>query len=111
MDAHRRPGALLVTSAIILFVLTVDLPSRGVPVMSPLLLSTFTGSVLLLTAFTIYESRYASEPIYPPSLLMRRSVVTYYLALLFGIASQLLMMYTVPLYFQVTSLSSTTVAG
>lgn len=105
------PGAFLITSSVILLVLCIDLPGQGVDWTDPAVYGTFCSAVFLLSLFLLYEKRYAKEPIYPPRLLKQRNIITSYLCLFFGVASQVSMLYTVPLYFQVTAGASAGSAG
>lgn len=105
------PGALLITSSVILLVFGIDLPGQGVSWSSASVWGSFLGAGTLLSLFLLYEGRYAKEPIYPPRLLKQRNIITSYLCLFFGVASQVSMLYTVPLYFQVTAGASAGNAG
>lgn len=59
----------------------------------------------------LYEVNIALEPVFPPSLLVKRDVATSYAIIALQAAAQLAMMYSVPLYFRVTQNSSNTTAG
>lgn len=105
------PGAFLITGTIVSFILAVDLPTQGFSLTSVPVVLCFLAALVLGTLFFHYESHYASEPIYPPALLAHRNVYTAYLGIGLATASQVGMMYSVPLYFQVTSGASNTAAG
>jgi MFS family permease len=82
-------GSVLLTGAIIGFILGVDLPGRGLEWSSPLVVSLLTAFVVLGTAFLIYEGRYAHEPIFPPRLLVQRKVSTVYITQALQMAAQM----------------------
>lgn len=69
------------------------------------------GGLLLLLAFVLVEAYVAHEPIFPLRILRRPNVATSYLIGTLQITAQLAMMFSVPLYFQVTQRASTTAAG
>lgn len=99
-------GAGLITGAIVLVILAMDLPNQGFPWSSPVVLSCVTASLLLIASFLLFEAQCTAEPIYPPRLLKKRSVWTSYIGLSCILACQLSMMFTVPLYFQITTNAS-----
>lgn len=104
-------GALLITSTIITFILAADLPSQDFSWTSPPVISLFMVAITLGAAFFYYEAKYALEPIFHPSLLVQRNVYTSYLGLSLATAAQVSMMYSVPLYFQITQRATNTQAG
>jgi len=104
-------GAFLITTTIITFILAVDLPTQGFSWTSPVVVSSLSVAITLGAAFFYYEGKYAAEPIYPPFLLVQRNVYTSYLGIGLATASQVAMMYSVPLYFQITQGASNTKAG
>ncbi len=104
-------GAALITSSIVLLILSVDLPNHGVSWTSPTLLACIASSLVLIIIFLLYESVYPPEPIYPPALLKQTNVWTAYVCLALAYAAQLSMSFSVPLYFQITTGSTNTMAG
>ena len=99
-------GAGLITISIVLVILAMDLPNQGFTWSSPMGFSCVTASLVLLASFLLFEAHCPAEPIYPPRLLRKRSVWTSYIGLSCILACQLSMMFTVPLYFQITTSAS-----
>jgi hypothetical protein len=104
-------GSILMSVTIVTFILAVDMPSRGISWASPIVISLLTTSAILGTFFVFFEQKYASEPIFPPRLLFERNVASSYAILALQIAAQMSMMFSIPLYFQVTSGASNAEAG
>lgn len=99
-------GAGLITFGIVLVILALDLPNQGFLWSSPVVFSCVTASLVLIASFLLFEAYCPAEPIYPPGLLRKRSVWTSYIGLSCILACQLSMMFTVPLYFQITTNAS-----
>ncbi|OJK02361.1 hypothetical protein ASPACDRAFT_58683 [Aspergillus aculeatus ATCC 16872] len=70
-----------------------------------------TTSVVAFVSFIIVELHVAPEPIFDLRILRRTNVLPSYLIGALQITAQVGMMFSVPLYFQVTSRASATVAG
>jgi hypothetical protein len=104
-------GSILMSTTIVTFILAIDMPSRGISWASPVVISLLTSSVILGVFFVVFEQKYASEPIFPPRLLFERNVASSYAILALQIAAQMSMMFSIPLYFQVTSGASNAEAG
>ncbi|KAI0854300.1 MFS general substrate transporter [Daldinia vernicosa] len=104
-------GAGLLGGGLLAILLPLRIAGQKVPWGSPVVLSLFTLGIFLLVLFTIAEMRWAKEPIFPLRLLKNRDVVFSYLIMVLQTAAQVGMMVAVPLYFQVTERSSSTVAG
>lgn len=104
-------GSLLLIITIVTFILSLDLPGRGLGWASPLVHALALISLVLGASFIVYESKYAQEPIFPPTLLAQRNIWTGYAIHMLQGAAQLAMMFSVPLYFQITQGSSNTRAG
>ncbi|KAI2606648.1 MFS general substrate transporter [Hypoxylon sp. NC1633] len=104
-------GAVFLGSGLLAILLPLRVAGQKIPWTSPIILSFFAIGVLLLALFLVTEMRWAQEPIFPSRLLRNREVVLSYFIMLCQLAAQVGMMYTVPLYFQVTERSSSTVAG
>ncbi|KAJ5112038.1 hypothetical protein N7532_000083 [Penicillium argentinense] len=69
------------------------------------------GGLLLLISFVLVEAYVAKEPIFNLRILRRPNVPTSYVISCLQITAQLGMLFSVPLYFQVTQSASTTSAG
>ncbi|OTA69666.1 MFS general substrate transporter [Hypoxylon sp. EC38] len=104
-------GATFLGSGILFILLPLRIAGEKVPWTSPIVPSLFALGAVLLTLFVITEARWAKEPIFPMRLLRNREVVFSYLIMVCQTAAQLGMMVSVPLYFQVTQRSSSTIAG
>ncbi|KAF3061750.1 Vacuolar membrane amino acid uptake transporter fnx2 [Daldinia childiae] len=104
-------GASLLGGGLLAVLLPLRIAGQKVPWGSPVVLSLFAIGILLLALFTVAEIRWAKEPIFPLRLLKNRDVVFSYLIMVLQTAAQVGMMVAVPLYFQVTERSSSTVAG
>jgi predicted MFS family arabinose efflux permease len=104
-------GGFLLASTILLFLLPLELAGKAVPWTHPFIPALFGASFLVLILFTIIESRWAKEPLLSPRLLFSRNVLVPNTVLFCQTAAQLGMMYTVPIYFQLASGISSTVAG
>ncbi|KAJ5589585.1 hypothetical protein N7537_012263 [Penicillium hordei] len=70
-----------------------------------------SGGVSLFIAFVLVESYVAREPIFNLRILRRTNVAMAYIIGALQITAQLGLMFSVPLYFQVTQRASTTAAG
>ena len=78
---------------------------------SPIIWSLLLGSIVLGMLFLVTEGWVAKEPMMPLPMLRQRDVALSNLIMLYQSAAQAGLMFVVPLYFQVTSSASTTVAG
>ncbi|KUJ20103.1 MFS general substrate transporter [Mollisia scopiformis] len=104
-------GAVLLAATIVSLLGALSVGGQSVPWGHPLVLGLLIGSVVLGTIFVVYEEKYAFEPIFPPCLVIQRDVATSYLIQALQAAAQISMMYSVPLYFRATQLTTNTVAG
>ncbi|KAL4790555.1 major facilitator superfamily domain-containing protein [Aspergillus venezuelensis] len=104
-------GSFLVATSIAAVIILLDQGGKAFPWASipTLALSLSAGVALALFIYT--ELYVAAEPIFTLQILKRPNVAASYLVSSFQAAAQVGMMFTVPLYFQVTSRTSTTVAG
>jgi hypothetical protein len=72
-------GAILLAISIVAFLLVLNFASKRLTILDPVVLALcglWAGSSLL---FLLVEAKYASEPIFPLQLLVRRDVLTAYL--------------------------------
>ncbi|KAI0898165.1 MFS general substrate transporter [Annulohypoxylon nitens] len=104
-------GAIFLGSGLLSVLLPLRIAGQKVPWTSPIVPSLFATGAALLALFIVTETRWAKEPIFPLRLLRNRDVVFSYLIMACQTAAQVGMMVSVPLYFQVTQRSSSTVAG
>lgn len=104
-------GALLLAVTMISFLLPFELGGTKVPWSHPLIPGLLIASPVFGVLFVLTESRLAREPIFPVHLLTSRNIVAGYLISAAQAAAQLGLMYSIPLYFQVTQRATTTRAG
>lgn len=123
-------GAFFLGIGILAVMLPFEIVGPRISWTHPAVLGLFGVGLLLLGLFFIVEARWAREPIFPLRLLQQKNTVLCYIIMGSQVAAQLAvcwtafllsheqkltipaqMMYTVPLYFQVTERSSSTVAG
>lgn len=104
-------GALLLAITTVTFLLALSLGGQNLPWSSLVVIGLLVGSVILGIIFVTYEVKYAFEPIFPPSLVVKRDVATPYAIWALQTSAQVAMMYSVPLYFRVTANASNTTAG
>ncbi|KAI0378093.1 MFS general substrate transporter [Hypomontagnella monticulosa] len=104
-------GATFLGSGLLAVLLPLRIAGQKVPWTDPIVPSLFGLGSVLLALFVVTEMRWAKEPIFPLRLLRNREVVFSYLIMVCQTAAQVGMMVSVPLYFQVTARSSSTVAG
>lgn len=69
-----------------------------------------TGIILFIT-FLLTEAYWAKEPIFSLRILRQPNVAASYLVMTLQLLSQVGMMYTIPLYFQITSRATASSAG
>ncbi|KAJ5186075.1 Major facilitator superfamily domain general substrate transporter [Penicillium cf. griseofulvum] len=104
-------GTALLGSSIVAMITLLDQGGKSFPWTSWWTLLLASGGVSLLIAFVLVEAYVAREPIFNLRILRRTNVSTAYIIGALQIAAQLGMMFSVPLYFQVTQRASTTAAG
>jgi MFS family permease len=104
-------GTFLLAALILTFLLPLEIGGVKVPWTHPLIFSLLGTSVVLVVLFGITEEYWAKDPIFPLLLLKHKDVVLSYLIMGLQVAAQLGLMFSVPLYFQVTERASNTVAG
>ncbi|KAH8175964.1 major facilitator superfamily protein [Sarocladium implicatum] len=104
-------GAVLLAVTMISFLLPFELGGTKIPWTHPLIPGLLVAAFAFGVLFFLVESRLAKEPIFPVHLLTSRNIVAGYLISAAQAAAQLGLMYSIPLYFQVTQRASTTRAG
>lgn len=104
-------GSISLALTIVGFLLVLDLGGQKLPWSQPAIWIMFTSSVALGLLFLLIEGHVAREPIFPLQLLVHKDVMTAYLVAALQTAAQFCVMFTVPLYFQVTAKVSVTNAG
>ncbi|OHW95313.1 major facilitator superfamily transporter [Colletotrichum incanum] len=104
-------GAALLALFILTFLLPIEIGGTKIPWTHPLIFVLFGAAAVLGGLFAATEEWWAKEPIFPLELLKHRDIVLTFIISGAQIAAQLGLMFSVPLYFQVTQRVSNTVAG
>ncbi|KAJ5882627.1 uncharacterized protein N7529_001299 [Penicillium soppii] len=104
-------GTGLLGSSIVAMTLLLDQGGKSFPWRSWWTALLGGGGVTLLVMFVLVEAYVAREPIFNLRILRRTNVSAAYIIGALQITAQLGMMFSVPLYFQVTQRASTTAAG
>jgi hypothetical protein len=102
-------GAFLLATSISALLLTLDFASNDSQWVHISIAA--LSCVFSLVAFYLVERHWAKEPILPIELITKRDVFTPYLISGFQMAAQFGIMYSVPVYFQIATGASVTVAG
>ncbi|CEL03707.1 hypothetical protein ASPCAL04853 [Aspergillus calidoustus] len=104
-------GGFLLAVSIATSILLLDRGGKSFPWASLPTLGLTTIATLAFALFAYTELYVAAEPIFDLRILRRPNVTPSYLVSALQAAAQVGMMFTVPLYFQVTQRVSSTVAG
>ncbi|OQE84119.1 hypothetical protein PENNAL_c0029G09852 [Penicillium nalgiovense] len=104
-------GTALLGSSIVAMTTLLDQGGKSFPWSSWWTVLLASNGVSLVVAFVLVEAYIAREPIFNLRILRRTNVSMAYIIGALQIAAQLGMMFSVPLYFQVTQRASTTAAG
>ncbi|OIW22677.1 MFS general substrate transporter [Coniochaeta ligniaria NRRL 30616] len=103
-------GAFLFGLMILAFLVPAELGGDHLPWGHPIIISLFASSIALLFIFIAVERR-TEEPIIPLEIFHNRDAVLSYIILGLQGAAQIGMMFSVPLYFQITARTSNAEAG
>ncbi|KAL2807945.1 major facilitator superfamily domain-containing protein [Aspergillus granulosus] len=104
-------GGFLLSASIATSILLLDRGGKSFPWASLATLGLTSVAVLAFGLFVYTELYVAAEPIFDLRILRRPNVTPSFLVSALQVAAQVGMMFTVPLYFQVTKGVSSTVAG
>ncbi|KAJ5563795.1 hypothetical protein N7513_000037 [Penicillium frequentans] len=104
-------GTGLLASGIVALIGLLDQGGKVFPWSSWLTYVIGSSGLLLLVGFVLVEAYVATEPIFNLRILRRPNVAVSYILSTLQITAQLGMLFSVPLYFQVTQKASTTAAG
>lgn len=123
-------GSALLASFLILILLPLEIGGNKIPWTDALIPTLFGAGVLCLVLFVLAEKWWTTNPLLPLNLFCKRHTVVSFLVLALQCAAQLgvscmileshscirlitsyQMMFSVPLYFQVTQKMSNTAAG
>ncbi|KAI5924218.1 MFS general substrate transporter [Camillea tinctor] len=104
-------GSLLFGITVLLFMLPLEIGGIKVPWTHPLVGGLFGAGLATLCIFIANEAWWAREPAIPVRLLKHREILASYFIIACISGAQTALMYSVPLYFQVTTKASNTNAG
>ncbi|KAH7033705.1 major facilitator superfamily domain-containing protein [Microdochium trichocladiopsis] len=104
-------GALLLACSILALLIPLELGGQKLPWTHPLIFGLFGLGIVLMLAFVCAEQYLAKEPILPLRLFRNRDVTMTYVMYCGQCAAQVGMMFSVPMYFQITQDASATEAG
>jgi predicted MFS family arabinose efflux permease len=104
-------GIALLGTSIVAVTGLLDQGGKSFPWRSWVTVVTGGGGLFLLISFVLVEAYVAKDPIFNLRILRRPNVAASYLIGTLQITAQLGMMFSIPLYFQVTQRASVTVAG
>jgi MFS family permease len=82
-------GAFMLTITIVSLLGALSLGGQNLPWSHPVVIGLAAGALVLGALFATYEVKYAFEPIFPPTLVIKRDVATPYAILALQIAAQL----------------------
>lgn len=100
-------GAFTLVATLVLFLLGLNSGGNVVPWTHPLVLISFTLSLLFFGIFIYVEKYYAAEPIIPLHLMLDRSVFAACMTNWFCSMNYFSILFYGPIYFQVKGLSTT----
>ncbi|KAF2683010.1 MFS general substrate transporter [Lentithecium fluviatile CBS 122367] len=104
-------GATFMVLTILSFLFPLEIGGDRLPWSHPVVLGLLGGACLFGALFVVTEARFAKEPIIPLILFRHKDVVLSLVIMICQTAAQVGLMIAIPLYFQVTSSASNTVAG
>jgi MFS family permease len=104
-------GSICMTLSILGFLLPLEIGGDRVAWSSPVIIVLFAAAIVFGLLFLAVEGWVAKEPIVPLHLLRHRDIINSGFILFCQCAAQTGLMFAVPLYFQVTSHVSNSVAG
>ncbi|GAB1211310.1 hypothetical protein ATERTT37_000423 [Aspergillus terreus] len=105
------PGALSIATSITTIILLLDQGGKSFPWVSAPTLFLASLGMVSLALFVYIELFVAKEPIFDLQILRRPNIIPSYLISALQVGAQVGMMFSVPLYFQVTAKASSTIAG
>ncbi|KAK0610573.1 major facilitator superfamily domain-containing protein [Bombardia bombarda] len=103
-------GSFIFALTVLALLLPTEIGGVRLPWSHPIIVGLFALSLVLLFLFIEVEKR-QEEPILPLEIFHKRDAVLSFLIAGLQTAAQLALMFSVPLYFQVTARASNTVAG
>ncbi|OJD32236.1 multidrug resistance protein [Diplodia corticola] len=103
-------GSITLTAAILLLMFPLELGGQKIPWSHPLIFSLLGAAVIASILFILAE-KHAAEPVLPLDIFRERDFSITFVIMALQVAAQGSMMFTVPLYFQITDGVSATKAG
>ncbi|KAI0123937.1 major facilitator superfamily transporter [Xylariales sp. AK1849] len=104
-------GILLLGLSILTLMLPIELGGVKVSWTHPFIFMLFGVGAILLLLFVATEAWWATNPVFPIRLLKNREILACYFVIGTISAAQTALVFSVPLYFQITQRVSNTVAG
>ncbi|KAM0806628.1 putative Major facilitator superfamily (MFS) profile domain-containing protein [Seiridium cardinale] len=104
-------GASTLGLGLLALMIPLEIGGQKVSWSNPSIFVLFAVGTLLLAVFIMAETRWVKEPIFPLRLLRSRDALLGYFIIGCTLAAQSGMMFTVPVYFQVTQRSTSSVVG
>ncbi|KAK9770444.1 putative Arylsulfatase [Seiridium cardinale] len=104
-------GILLLGLSILVLMLPLELGGVKIPWQHPAIFVFFGLGAVLLSLFLATEAWWAPNPVFPIRMLKNREILACYLVIGLLAAAQTALVFSVPLYFQVTQRVSNTIAG
>lgn len=101
-------GAGTIVLTLVLLLLGLNSGGNVVPWRHPLVLVTLPLSLVALLAFIYIEANIASEPVIPVRLLLHRTVAAACMTNWFTTMATFMVLFYIPIFFQVKGMSSTT---
>lgn len=104
-------GGALLASTIVSLLSAMHLFSQDMSLKHPLVFILALLSAMLGSSFLVVEKYWAVEPVFPLHLLANRNVVASYLTSALTAMAQISLMFTVPIYFQISASAPAAIAG
>ncbi len=104
-------GALTLVLGVSLLVVACSIGGNILPFSDLRVLAILAASVLVVLLFCVVEVKLATNPVFPPSIVIRRTPGFCALVNFFGSAASFGFLYTVPLYFQAVQAETSSRAG
>jgi len=100
-------GSAAIVVTLVLLLLGLNSGGNVVPWTHPLVLVSLPLSLVALLAFVYIEANIASEPVIPVRLLLHRTVAAACMTNWFTTMAQFMILFYIPIFFQVKGMSST----
>lgn len=104
-------GIICLAVSISTAILLLDLGGQKFPWLSPYTVLLSVTSIISFIGFTVVEAYIAPEPVFSLRIIRQPNVAASYIVMGLQIMAQVSLMFSIPLYFQVTAHASATVGG